>query len=576
MDNFCLFVSHFEKEIKDEATVKLKYSHLKSEDRFISGMNNLKNVFDICLNRLSVAYEYTRFQYECFLKAIPVLLPTLFGVNYYMNKKKDIDDVLNPFHTKLHYKLVGSRRDGKSAYIASIVSAILCTLWDSDHNIPLFGPTEATGCLMLSTIDSMLNIVKGGLSCKKMTKKLTVINKEINKKNVVNAFPLSERTTRGISYLLNFFDEQDFMQHDKFQKLHLSRMAKERGSAELCITTPNPECSFYDRFKKSDELYEIDRKGTICDICIENFKNRVCGYETLHEAQDMCIKLGHIEPNDAPWLVDKSTEKMWSKYFDDNITATELHGLNMSSQNAEFSSSQIDKFFSQVAFDRDTYDQIHIGIDPADKGKSEYALSFFVNYLDYNYLISANAFTLRETEDEKNIIYKNIVFVLDKISSKLTRTSEIYIWIECKPCHLGAPLQQLFDGARQYKVIVMKGLHTNQKNRELWGYGIDKTEQLTESYVKTLRGHLVTNRVKISESFFTMHEKGKLHILDKLKEQWKRYKRDKNGKLTGKAGPSKNDDLFISFLMVPELVRQSKQYKNPFYEQVPSNSMFFG
>lgn len=562
--NYC--INLFKNEIKKTHFNDIN-SSLKNEQQFKSGNEKLKKFLEFCLVTISNVFPYTELQFEMFLKTIPIILPLLYGREFYNSYKTPICKTLGVNHEKLCYWFTGARRDGKSIFQGSIGAAILC-ICEGGVFISFLGPAEKTGRRINDNISLILDldIIKEtytNLTFKKTIDKLVVINTNTGNKNKGKVIATTTKSLRGVSPNILFIDEAKFIDPQKFETLFIP-LLKQSGIGSLSITTQNPDPNFdyYKKFDESTNVFECDCKARVCKDCVENCTT----FEEFNEVIKKCQDLGHVEPPNVPWINNKY-EKDWSYYQSTTNIGAEHGGVCINNDNmGQFDHKKLKSFFSQVVYEPYCgYSYFFGGFDPSDCGKSETSVWFLGYNNETFHIVYGNSYIVNNTQSVPELMFEDIRYFIEKFNVKHKKT---YLFIESFGHH-GNEIQRRINDNRFNKFVkVLKGIKIHSKNPNDWGYGIPKTKDYTEKYVSDLRSLLNNNRIKISKKFLTRNKNGKKEMLNKLHIQMKRFVRNKKGKLTGKGNGNENDDCICALMMIPTNANKCFNVTHPYNFQL--------
>lgn len=575
MDLYEQYLYSFVKDVQKKK-IEDSLSHVIGTYEYESGIQKMKDLIEFCLVLVSYKYPLSELQFELFMHVLPILIPIIFGSDFYKTNKKGLLKVLHPKHTKLFFSFVGFRRDGKSILQSIIMAAVLCICTrygEIDKLMPLLGPGEDTGKKMIRNIKTIINLppiqqkYKDKITMNNSTILLIVTHISTGQKMFAPAYAPTDGKLRGINSWIDFIDETEWIPVVSFQELFIPRYRQE-GVPCFSISTINLHSEYYRTLNKNSPVIESIVKSRICPECSEG----VTTMEVLKEKMDECLKLGHVEKPNNPWISDKASH--WSIYQTKEVYAAEQLGLVLTDKMNQFSNVSLKKFFSQIAsIPYNGYEYFFGGFDPSDKGKSETAV-FFLGYSNgVFHLLYGNSYRVGDEGRVDILMFEDVRYFIEGciqnniISNDLSRAPKTYLFVETFGHH-GNNIQDYIEDNRYDNFMkVMKGNNAGKgKYPSQWKYGVPKTKQATEKYVADLRGLITTNRIKISRDFFTRNKDGKKLILDKLKVQMKNFIRNDKGKLTGKSNKY-NDDCVCALMMIPTNANNCFLAQHPFSSQ---------
>lgn len=551
---------------------------LINDPAFKRGIKMVKDIINCCLNLVATVFTFTPLQFKLFKGQLTCAIPFLFGIQFFLAHRKLILKLLGLKNHKLLYIFIGSRRDGKSIVLCSMIVAMCCVLDEEMKLIqdcmPLCGPKEKNGITFLGILERIFSIP--AIREKYPYIRFSRSQKTGSVKNLNNdlEYSLSPITNtdggfRGKTFYYQPVDEFLFFEPSDWYTYFLPRF-KQDGIAAVMITTPNSEETAFDIYHETTIKFTVDDCSRICRSCIDKMKNNNPKYKDMDMAEKVCIRKKHREPITAFWQESAKDQSGWSIYMPNHIYAQEFAGISMSLSNQQFSDATLKMFFSQRAQAPSFYERIDFCIDNADSGKSFCAMSAWISWLCHMHLLSATDFRLGQAEYSEQHFFNYIEKILTRCNKKYSEEkTRIYVWVECNTGHIGTKLSNILKYMKNVYVMCGRKADTSIETRELVE-GVYKGPGVAEKYVSTFQEGLIKNWIKISQDFITPIQDQEKDTLAKLHCQLKNYVKNEKGKLTGKDG-GKEDDLCIATIMGPEWIRASNERGSIYNKQLYGN-----
>lgn len=578
-----------ELRVGDEADPHLQ---LKRERGWVDGVRRLDLFSTICLEVVEHRLHIT--QFEVFRGIIPLMIPTLFGINFYNQYVDDLNGALGMEHDKTMYMYVGSRRDGKSVIISIIAAAIMVAAvgdvvtadaGDMESrlsnvkvggrsgecvvlSIPALGPSLATG-------KRLVGLVKSVFQQKGMAKYVTkvVSNSQIcygirvgKTVREIRAYAVTEVSLRGLSAKIEFVDEFfAFTQAEYSEKvtpLLLSRYTEQSVRA-VVITTPNAANAWTRQFLEDSSVVKVKYNARICQKCLDSCVD----YADIKKTMEECEKAGHVPPLNIPW---KSAERdaAWAVYMSRVNHLQELCGVSgVSSELQQFHAAITRYGLFKSRTSGSAYVRIDVGIDIAQGGDSsstsELAL-IAVGHTGERWEYIGGASNI--PSDAGLVVgwlrgkIMDLLHDVVKLGVFNQNKNRMFIWVESNLGKYGRPLAEaLREYGLSYVCKVMKGDRLDPITGRFQKYGVNKDEFRSGNYPVTTRDLIQANMFKISDIMW-----GGDKILQDLEEQMHRYTND-GGKMTGKDGG--NDDLVIALMTGLANGHWSLNVEHPLYRE---------